>query len=998
MALRSFEDEQRREGRPWPAERANVAGRGTRFTRVVGSMHARRIRRDDRRGAAPSAAARRGRRDGVERVRRSLVVGPAGDAAELEADRVAQRVVAALSGGTPELGVEGGSLAPSARAADGSTRIRRTSAAIGPEGGALDAETSRRIGAARGGGARIQRSLVGPLESAFGTSLEHVRLHAGHESRDLNQRLGAAAFTVGDDVFFRDGLPAVHTRAGMGMLAHELAHTMQRDPAAGARRIVRRLLVPEAAAAFATAAAANSSFDQARIDTDQLAAPPDQTTLTTTRSWLDWSNETDESRRITDMVRAVVLREYSTRLRALETANDADGNPLSAAAKTQKCSVYLTKAKEFRDKHVPLIAAGAASPETRAFLRGHGLSTEPADPNSAVPGVVERPARIDVRATFIGAEVLGMRMRAHLFIVYTAPNGRQMFFRGGPGAGGMTVAHMGDYTTQTVDWDPSAPSVTVLEGPEAEQKLDALQEATLVIDQMKVPYRAQVGYDFGETVPGALLSVASGLLSSAGENCNATAYTILTRAGVPIDKPSGRHPGWGSILGTWTEGKQNALPPVEAMAAAKPYVIDASRDAVKPGGEIPVFADRAMFKLLFRLPERTAVEVLEERPNSRRISHGGQVGYIPRRAKDAQLAVNARFMRLLREKYSAAELQQVVDDPTNTALQQKITNEIGIPPDSVLGAVQLVLKPGGAERYLLRVRLENMGFARLHELVDDPAEAEWLADKLGVDTAVVAQQAAALVGEEDRLTTALAKRLTQPEAASLAVNELPDYPTIRAIAKELGKDADDVFRDLDRRRPKEHRGEFLRDILQSDPRASGAQAPPADALQEWADTLGVPVQFVAKRFQAIAAAKRLKEQRKRVKLKPVSKQRYNEIFGACRQRSNYDWVALRNDPKKLWPLVNDFPDFAELSQLTNDWGFPIGELRTVLITQYRPHPKAEDLTTVLDGFDPAMIAAYALARLSQKEGRTMLLQIADRTQLPIPYVDPRIRLWHQLHK
>src|ERR1700722_12727687 len=43
--------------------------------------------------------------------------------------------------------------------------------------------------------------------------------------------LRARAFTVGSDVYFADGAFAPHTRAGLWLLAHEVAHVVQQSAA-----------------------------------------------------------------------------------------------------------------------------------------------------------------------------------------------------------------------------------------------------------------------------------------------------------------------------------------------------------------------------------------------------------------------------------------------------------------------------------------------------------------------------------------------------------------------------------------------------------------------------------------------------------------------------------------------------------------------------------------------------------------------------------------------
>lgn len=79
------------------------------------------------------------------------------------------------------------------------------------------------------------------MGGAFGADFSDVRVHADTESTALNDELGATAFTLGSNVFFRDGVPDTSTTEGAELVAHELAHTIQQsdDPTIG-RRIQRK--------------------------------------------------------------------------------------------------------------------------------------------------------------------------------------------------------------------------------------------------------------------------------------------------------------------------------------------------------------------------------------------------------------------------------------------------------------------------------------------------------------------------------------------------------------------------------------------------------------------------------------------------------------------------------------------------------------------------------------------------------------------------------------
>lgn len=73
------------------------------------------------------------------------------------------------------------------------------------------------------------------LEPHFGHSFADVRVHADGEADRLARAVEAAAFTSGRDIFFREGAYNPGSQAGMHLLAHEAAHTVQQaaGPVAG---------------------------------------------------------------------------------------------------------------------------------------------------------------------------------------------------------------------------------------------------------------------------------------------------------------------------------------------------------------------------------------------------------------------------------------------------------------------------------------------------------------------------------------------------------------------------------------------------------------------------------------------------------------------------------------------------------------------------------------------------------------------------------------------
>lgn len=181
-----------------------------------------------------TAAARPAQR--VAPVRRStqvLTVGAADDPLEREADAVARTVIARMRGTS----------GPTVRRAPATGA---TGAAIGAAGGELDQGTTRTIESARrSGGSPLEASSKRRMEGAFGADFSSVRVHTGAQAGELNRAMSAEAFTVGNDIFFNDR-PDTSRADGQRLLAHELAHTLQKGGEAQ-RKIRRRYLDDEKA-------------------------------------------------------------------------------------------------------------------------------------------------------------------------------------------------------------------------------------------------------------------------------------------------------------------------------------------------------------------------------------------------------------------------------------------------------------------------------------------------------------------------------------------------------------------------------------------------------------------------------------------------------------------------------------------------------------------------------------------------------------------------------
>ena len=123
---------------------------------------------------------------------------------------------------------------------------------VGLAGGSLDAASSDRIEAARGGGSALPDGVRRRMELGFGSSLSHVRVHDGAQAGALSAGMSAEAFTTGNDIFFGPGRFAPETPAGEQVLAHEIAHVLT-EGGSTTRRLFGKKKTPEEKAAKAAA-------------------------------------------------------------------------------------------------------------------------------------------------------------------------------------------------------------------------------------------------------------------------------------------------------------------------------------------------------------------------------------------------------------------------------------------------------------------------------------------------------------------------------------------------------------------------------------------------------------------------------------------------------------------------------------------------------------------------------------------------------------------------
>ncbi len=134
----------------------------------------------------------------------------------------------------------------------------------------VSTEIGAQIDAQRGAGSPLDPDTRTGMESAFGRSLDQVRVHAGAEAGALSQAVAADAFTSGQDIFFGPGTYTPESDHGRALLAHEITHVLADRAGARAGAVSRQQRqqqrggAPAAAAAPAAVVTDNPTFSDAR--------------------------------------------------------------------------------------------------------------------------------------------------------------------------------------------------------------------------------------------------------------------------------------------------------------------------------------------------------------------------------------------------------------------------------------------------------------------------------------------------------------------------------------------------------------------------------------------------------------------------------------------------------------------------------------------------------------------------------------------------------------
>ena len=157
-------------------------------------------------------------------MQRKLVIGSSNDPLELEADRVADLVMAM----TPSRGVR--SSLP---------RIQSVGGQATGDMGSVPASVDRVISSP---GRPLEPELQQDMEQRFGYDFSQVRVHTGAEAEQSARQVHAHAYTVGNNIVFSGRRYSQRAREKRHLLAHELTHIVQQSRTNGgvSQNVVQR--------------------------------------------------------------------------------------------------------------------------------------------------------------------------------------------------------------------------------------------------------------------------------------------------------------------------------------------------------------------------------------------------------------------------------------------------------------------------------------------------------------------------------------------------------------------------------------------------------------------------------------------------------------------------------------------------------------------------------------------------------------------------------------
>lgn len=160
-----------------------------------------------------------------KKLQRKLTIGATNDPLELEADRIADQVLANQP--THSLG---NISAP---------KIQRQAEQSSQQSEEVPASVERVLASS---GSLLPLTLRKDMEQRFGQDFSQVRMHTGLAAEQSASDVNANAYTLGNNIVFNRGKFSPETHSGKHLLAHELTHVVQQ--ASGFQGAIRRCVNP----------------------------------------------------------------------------------------------------------------------------------------------------------------------------------------------------------------------------------------------------------------------------------------------------------------------------------------------------------------------------------------------------------------------------------------------------------------------------------------------------------------------------------------------------------------------------------------------------------------------------------------------------------------------------------------------------------------------------------------------------------------------------------
>lgn len=157
-----------------------------------------------------------------KKLQRKLSIGSTNDPMELEADRVADQVMA---------------YQPAHSFSNTSApKIQRRAEHSSEKTGEVPASVEHVLARS---GSPLPTSVRKDMEQRFGQDFSQVRMHTGSTAEQSATDVNANAYTVGNNIVFNRGQFSPETSRGKHLLAHELTHVVQQSNTSGLTKIQR---------------------------------------------------------------------------------------------------------------------------------------------------------------------------------------------------------------------------------------------------------------------------------------------------------------------------------------------------------------------------------------------------------------------------------------------------------------------------------------------------------------------------------------------------------------------------------------------------------------------------------------------------------------------------------------------------------------------------------------------------------------------------------------